>query len=48
MQLFQKKMSCSYLVDMFGHGVIIQSGFRLELLLALLALQGILQLKTTG
>lgn len=34
-----------YLADVFSHGVVIQPSFRLELLFAVLTLQGILQLK---
>lgn len=35
----------SYLADVFSHGVVIQPSFGLELLFAVLTLQGILQLK---
>lgn len=34
-----------YLADVFSHGVVIQPSFGLELLFAVLTLQGILQLK---
>lgn len=35
----------SYLADVFSHGVVIQPSFGLELLFAVLTLQGILQLR---
>lgn len=34
-----------YLADVFSHGVVVQPSFGLELLFAVLTLQGILQLK---
>lgn len=35
----------SYLADVFSHGVVIQPSFGLELLFAVLTLQGVLQLE---
>lgn len=44
-RLKRRAAQLSYLADVLSHGVVIQPGFGLELLFAVLTLQGILQLK---